>query len=163
MPDYEQRIRELEELISKTKYNKKTQHAIGLYKAQLARLKEMQQGRIAKAPKTEGYAVKKSGDATVVIVGFPSVGKSTLLNAITGAKSKVGSYDFTTLSVIPGILEYNNAKIQMLDVPGIVHGAASGKGRGKEVLSVIRSADLALILIDALHPSHIDVIKKELY
>lgn len=159
----EDKIRELESLIAKTKYNKRTQSAIGLYKAQLAKLKEKQELRRSSGPKTEGYSVKKSGDATVILLGFPSVGKSTLLNAITNADSPVGSYEFTTLTVIPGLMEYNNAKIQVLDVPGIVKGAASGRGRGKEVLSVIQSADLVLMVIDIFHPEHLEVIKKEVY
>jgi len=157
-----ERIRELEEQISKTKYNKKTQHAIGLYKAQLANLKEKQKAR-SKGKKGEGYSVRKTGDGTVVLLGFPSVGKSTLLNALTNANSPVGSYAFTTLTVIPGILSYKYAKIQVLDVPGVVHGAAAGTGRGKEVLAVIRNADLILFLIDVFHPVHYNALKKEVY
>ncbi|MDP6138577.1 MAG: GTP-binding protein [Candidatus Woesearchaeota archaeon] len=157
-----EKIKELEEQISKTKYNKKTQHAIGLYKAQVAKLKEKQRAR-SKGKKGEGYAVRKTGDGTVVLLGFPSVGKSTLLNALTNADSPVGTYAFTTLTVIPGILNYKYAKIQVLDVPGVVRGAAAGTGRGKEVLAVIRNADLILFLIDVFHPEHFDVLKKEVY
>ena len=159
----EEKIKELEELISKTKYNKKTQHAIGLYKAQIAKLKEKQFVKASKKSKREGYFVKKTGDATAVLLGFPSVGKSTLLNAITDARSRVAAYEFTTLSAIPGMMEHQGAKIQILDVPGILYGAASGKGRGKEVLSVIKVADLVLILLDATKPENNDVILKEIY
>jgi len=163
MAKYDDKIKELEERIAKTKYNKKTQHAIGLYKAQIARLKTEQVKRSSGGKKGEGYSVRKSGDATVVLVGFPSVGKSTLLNAITNSESAVGSYAFTTLTCIPGLLEYNHAKIQMLDVPGVVHGAATGRGRGKEVLAVMRTADLAVILIDVNYPGHLKVLRKEIY
>jgi len=156
------KIKELEEQISKTKYNKKTQHAIGLYKAQLAKLKEKQKARSG-GKKGEGYAVRKTGDGTVVLLGFPSVGKSTLLNAMTDANSPVGSYAFTTLTVIPGILNYESARIQILDVPGVVYGAAAGTGRGKEVLAVIRNADLVLFLIDVFHPEHYKTLQKEVY
>jgi len=163
MAKYDEKIKELEERIAKTKYNKKTQHAIGLYKAQLARLKDDQVKRSSGGKKGEGYSVKKSGDATVILVGFPSVGKSTLLNAITKQKSAVGAYAFTTLTCIPGLMEYNHAKIQVLDVPGVVHGAASGRGRGKEVLAVMRTADLAVIVVDVNYPGHLKVLKKEIY
>lgn len=156
-------IAELEKELSKTKYNKKTQHHIGLVKAKIARLKEKRESRSKSGPKFEGYSVRKSGDATVILVGFPSVGKSTLLNALTGARSQVAAYEFTTLDVVPGVMEHKEAKIQILDVPGIVRGAASGKGRGKEVLSVMRNADLVLILVDVMHPEHYRVVRKEIY
>ncbi|USN45355.1 MAG: GTP-binding protein [Candidatus Woesearchaeota archaeon] len=163
MPDYLNKIKELEDLIAGSKYNKRTQHAIGMYKAQLAKLKEKEVTRGSKKAATTGYSVRKTGDGTVILVGFPSVGKSTLLNKLTDAESPVGAYAFTTLTVIPGVLDYKHAKIQILDVPGIVQGAALGKGRGKEVLNVVQNADLVIILLDALHPEHLPVLQKELY
>lgn len=158
------KIKDLEDQISKTKYNKRTQHSIGLMKAQLAKLKEKHEVSSSKGgPQGVGYSVKRSGDGTVIMVGYPSTGKSTLLNALTDADSEVGAYAFTTLTVIPGMLDYNHAKIQILDVPGIVHGAASGRGRGKEVLSTMRNADLCMIILDSLHPEHLNSIKQEIY
>jgi small GTP-binding protein len=158
------KIEALETQISKTKYNKKTQHAIGLMKAQIATLKTKLAGGAGKGGvQKDGYAVKKSGDGTVVLLGFPSTGKSTLLNKITGAISEVGAYAFTTLTVIPGMLNYKHAKIQILDVPGIVEGAAAGSGRGKEVLQVVRNADLIVILIDGTKMSQYKLILKEVY
>ncbi|MBN2458339.1 GTP-binding protein [Candidatus Woesearchaeota archaeon] len=163
MVDYQQRIKELEDELKKTPYNKRTQHHIGLVKAKIAKLKDQDIARSSSKGKSEGYSVRKTGDGTVILIGFPSVGKSTLLNALTNAKSEVGSYDFTTLDVIPGLLEYKHAKIQVLDVPGIVHGAASGRGRGKEVLAVMRNADLVMVLVDANHPEHHNAVLKEIY
>ncbi|MEM3146655.1 MAG: GTP-binding protein, partial [Archaeoglobaceae archaeon] len=108
-------------------------------------------------------SIKKEGDATVVLVGFPSVGKSSLLNALTGAKSEVADYDFTTTKPVPGVLEYKHASIQIIDMPGIVEGASSGKGRGKEVLSAVRIADLIVIVADVFRLDSIKVVKRELY
>ncbi|HLC47304.1 MAG TPA: GTP-binding protein [Candidatus Nanoarchaeia archaeon] len=162
MPDYESEIKALEDELKKTDYNKRTQMHVGMVKAKIARLKEAQVKRSGGGKKTEGYSVRKSGDATVILIGFPSVGKSTLLNSLTGAGSRVGSYDFTTLDVIPGMLNFNHARIQVLDVPGIVYGAASGRGRGKEVLAVMRGADLAIIIIDVNHPEHLDALQREI-
>lgn len=162
-PNTYDEIKELEEKIANTKYNKKTQGAIGLYKAKLAQLKEKRKSRAGIGVKDQGFSVRKSGDATVIMVGFPSVGKSTILNDITNAKSQVAAYAFTTLTVIPGQLDFGKAKIQILDVPGIVEGAASGRGRGKEVLSCAMSTDMVMFIVDALYPEHLDIIKKEVY
>jgi small GTP-binding protein len=149
MATIEEQIQEIEEEIKNTQYNKATQHHIGKLKAKLARLRDEQDKRRSqRSGAAKGYAVRKSGNATVAIVGYPSVGKSTLLNKLTDADSDVGEYQFTTLSIIPGIMEYKDAKIQILDMPGLIKGASKGKGRGKEVISAARSADLILLMVD---------------
>ncbi len=161
MATIEEQIKAIEEELARTQYNKKTQHHIGKLKAKMARLKDELEARRAKGPKAAGYAVKKSGHATVAIVGFPSVGKSTLLNKMTNAQSEVAAYYFTTLTVIPGVMEHRGAKIQILDMPGLIKDASKGKGRGKEVLSVVRAADLILLMIDVFE-TNVQVLVEEL-
>jgi small GTP-binding protein len=160
--DLLQQIKQLEEEIKRTPYNKATEHHVGRLKAKLARLKEeLEKERRKSARQT--ISIKKEGDATVALVGFPSVGKSSLLNALTNAKSEVGDYDFTTKKPVPGIMEYKHATIQIIDMPGIVEGAASGKGRGREVLSAVRIADLIVIVADVFKLDSIEIVKRELY
>ncbi len=155
-------IADIEEELARTKYNKATQGHIGKLKAKLANLKDQQQIKSGGAH-GYGYGLKKTGDATILMVGFPSVGKSTLLNALTRADSKVGAYDFTTIDVVPGMLEFNEAHIQVLDLPGLIEGASTGAGRGKEVLAVARIADLVILVSSASKAEkELDVIKKEL-
>jgi small GTP-binding protein len=162
MPSIEDQIKEVEAEIDKTQKNKATEYHIGKLKAKIARLKiEQEKRRASGGGGGLSYGVKKSGNATVAIVGFPSVGKSTLLNRLTDANSEVGAYDFTTLDVVPGIMEYNGAKIQVLDLPGLIRDAAKGKGRGREVLSVVRSADLILFVLD-FYDTNLDVLINEL-
>lgn len=143
-----EKITEIEQQMARTQVNKATEHHLSLLKAKLARLKKEAEAPKKAGGSSEGFAVRKSGNATVVFIGYPSVGKSTMLNVLTGTKSKTAAYAFTTLTCIPGTLEYKGAKIQLLDLPGIIAGAKEGKGRGKEVLAVARSADLVLITLD---------------
>jgi uncharacterized protein len=158
-----EKIKKIEEDLLNTQVNKHTERHIGVLRAKLSRLKmeqEVQQAR--HSGNTIGYDVKKSGDGTVVLIGLPSVGKSTLLNVLTNAKSKVAAYEFTTLDVVPGLLDYNGARIQVLDLPGIIQGASSGRGLGKRVLAVARNADLILFVIDVFQPEARSLLEKEL-
>ncbi|KAI9344853.1 P-loop containing nucleoside triphosphate hydrolase protein [Zopfochytrium polystomum] len=136
--------------MARTQKNKATEYHLGLLKAKLAKYRAMllePQGKGgAKGP---GFDVVRSGDARVALIGFPSVGKSTFLSKMTGTKSEVAAYEFTTLTCIPGKIHYNGADIQLLDLPGIIEGAAQGKGRGRQVIAVAKTADLILMMLDA--------------
>ncbi len=157
------KLLELETELGKTQKNKATEFHIGILKAKIAKLKrELVSPSKSGGAKSGGFDVRKTGDSTVVFIGLPSVGKSTLLNRLTGSKSEVASYAFTTLTCIPGMLDYKGAKIQLLDLPGIIIGASEGKGRGREVLSVARSADLVMIILDVFQPEAYDAIIREL-
>jgi len=157
-----EKIREIEEEIKKTQYNKATEYHIGRLKAKLAKLRAQIVERSGRKSGGVRFDVKKSGDASVALIGFPSVGKSSLLNMLTGANAEIGAYAFTTLKCIPGIMKYNDAQIQVLDLPGILQGAHSGLGRGREVLAVARTADLLLLIVDVFNP-RLDVILNELW
>jgi len=157
------KIAAVEKEIHDTPYDKSSQFHHGVLKAKLSRLRDALEEREARGSGGgAGYAIKHSGDASVVLVGLPSVGKSTLLNKVTNAESKVGNYDFTTLGVIPGMMEYKGISIQILDLPGIIEGAASGKGFGKKVLSVIRASDLVVLMADYKRMAWIDKIRAEM-
>ena len=158
-----EKIRAIEEEMKRTQIHKHTEHHVGLLKAKLARLRVEQERSQSSKQGGVGFELKKGGDCTAVLIGLPSVGKSTILNRLTNAKSKVAPYAFTTLTVVPGLLEYQGARIQILDLPGIISGAATGSGRGKRVLSVAKNADLILLILDVFQPDQISVLKKELY
>jgi len=163
MADEHERIKEIEAAMNKAKYNKATEKWFGLMKSQVAKLRDKIEKKASGKGGGGGWFVKKTGDSTVVLVGYPSVGKSTLLNALTGASSKIAAYEFTTLECIPSTLHYKHARIQILDVPGIISGASIGKGRGKEVLAMARSSDMVLFVIEGQHPEHYASLEKEIY
>jgi small GTP-binding protein len=158
-----EKIQAIEEEMKRTQINKHTEHHVGLLKAKLAKLRGEQERSQGSRQGGTGFELKKGGDCTAVLIGLPSVGKSTILNRLTNAKSKVAPYAFTTLTVVPGLLEYQGARIQILDLPGIISGAATGTGRGKRVLSVAKNADLILLILDVFQPDQISILRKELY
>jgi small GTP-binding protein len=156
------KLKELEDELARTQKNKATEFHIGILKSKIAHLKKDMSAPKKGGAKTGSFDVKKSGDCSVVFIGLPSTGKSTLMNAMTGSKSKTASYAFTTLTCIPGTLHYKGAQIQLLDLPGIIAGAKEGTGRGKEVLAVARNADLVLLIIDVFDPLYCPKLISEL-
>ncbi len=151
--EIKERIAELEKELSTTKVNKRTEGAVGMLKAKIAKLKEELEAKLSKGGgKGEGFAVKKEGDATIGLLGKPSVGKSTLLSKITNKESKIGAYEFTTLDCVPGLLHYKFTNLQILDLPGIIDRASDNRGFGKKVLSVVRACDLVVLVVDSRHP-----------
>ncbi len=162
----EEQIKSLEDEITKTKSNKATQGHLGKLKAKIAALRERKEKAQAHSKASgggPGFEVKKSGDASVALVGFPSVGKSSLISQLTEVESDIGNFAFTTLTCIPGLMEHRGAKIQILDLPGLIKGASDGKGRGREILNVIRGSDMVLYVVDPFQDSHFDILDYELW
>uniref|UniRef100_A0A2K6GRL9 OBG-type G domain-containing protein n=1 Tax=Propithecus coquereli TaxID=379532 RepID=A0A2K6GRL9_PROCO len=148
------KIVEIEAGMAQTQKDKATAYHLGLLKARLAKLRGGGSGP------GEGFDVAKTGDAQIGLVGFPSVGKSTLLSNLAGVYSKVAAYEFTTLTTVPSVILYKGAKIQL---EGIIEGAKDGKGRGRQVIAVARTRNLILIVLDVLKPlGHKKIIENEL-
>lgn len=163
MSTYE-KIKEIEAEMARTQKNKATSYHLGILKAKLAKLRrEILTPTSGGGGTGVGFDVAKTGVARIGFVGFPSVGKSTLMSKLTGTLSEVGAYEFTTLTTVPGVIQYKGAKIQILDLPGIIEGAKDGKGRGRQVIAVARTCSLIFIVLDVLKPlGDKKVIEREL-
>ncbi|CAL1701399.1 unnamed protein product [Somion occarium] len=149
-----QKIKEVEDEMARTQKNKATSYHLGQLKAKLAKLR-----RELISPSTGGggggglgFDVARTGIASVGFVGFPSVGKSTLMSKLTGTHSETSEIDFTTLTTVPGTVKVHGAPIQILDLPGIIEGANDGRGRGRQVIAVARTCNLIFIVLDVLKP-----------
>nr|CAD7199730.1 unnamed protein product [Timema douglasi] len=108
------KIAGIEAEMARTQKNKATAGHLGLLKARLAKLRrELITPKGGGGGTGEGFDVAKTGDARIGFVGFPSVGKSTLLSTLAGVYSEVAAYEFTTLTTVPGCIKYKGAKIQV--------------------------------------------------
>ena len=87
--------------------------------------------------------------ADVGLIGFPNVGKSTLLSMVSNAKPKIANYHFTTLTPILGVVDLDEGGFVMADIPGLIEGAAEGAGLGHEFLQHIERCKVLVHVVDA--------------
>ncbi len=128
--------------------------------AALKREMEKKKKQAKKKGQREGLGIKKEGIGQVALMGMPNSGKSTLLNLLTGVKTKVAPYPFTTKKPAIGMMDYFGGKVQLVELPGIVEGSSAGKASGPEILSIARNAD-ALVVV-AKNRKNREVVEREL-
>jgi len=99
--------------------------------------------------------------ADVALVGFPNVGKSTLISVISAAKPKIADYPFTTLEPNLGVVRYNEAEFVVADIPGLIEGASEGRGLGHQFLKHIERARALLVMVDLAAIDGVDPHEQE--
>jgi small GTP-binding protein len=97
----------------------------------------------------DSIAVRREGAAQVALVGPPNAGKSSLLQALSNIQIKTGDYAFTTTRPVPALTRLGGVLVQLVEIPGLIQGAAEGRGGGRALLGVLRGADAMVICHDA--------------
>ncbi len=113
----------------------------------ISKLKEKQEAQARQRGGSKSMFFSKEGCATIVLIGLPNTGKSTLLSKITDAKPAISNYKFTTTEPELGIMDFKGVKIQVVELPAIIENSYKGKARGKEVLGLVRNADLVVFVL----------------
>jgi small GTP-binding protein len=97
----------------------------------------------------DSIAVRREGAAQVALVGPPNAGKSSLLQALSNIQIKTGDYAFTTTRPVSALTRLGGVLVQLVEIPGLIQGAAEGRGGGRALLGVLRGADAMVICHDA--------------
>jgi uncharacterized protein len=138
-----EKISALEDMLALIPKHKGTEKMQADLKRRLSKAREEAQKKGKAGARGNTYHVPREGAGQVVLVGPPNSGKSTLLAGLTNAIPEVGDYPFTTRKPLPGMMDFENVKIQLVDLPPIAPEWTEGW-----VYALIRNADLVLVLVD---------------
>jgi len=115
-----------------------------------------------KAVHRDTIAVRRQGAAQICLVGAPNAGKSSLLQALSNVQIKTGDYAFTTTRPVAALTRLRGVLVQLVEIPGLIEGAAEDRGGGRALLGVLRGADAIVLCHDAARPEELDTIRDEL-
>lgn len=138
----EEKISILQEMLSICPKHKGTEKVQLEIKRKIAKLKR-EEKKVKTKKQIQAFTIKKEGAGQVVIIGPPNSGKTSLVNALTGAEFRVENFPFTTSLPQPAMLKYENLQIQLVDTPPITKEFFPGW-----LKSLIKNADLILVLLD---------------
>jgi small GTP-binding protein len=111
----------------------------------------------------DSIAVRRQGAAQIALVGPPNAGKSSLLQALSDVQIRTGDYAFTTTRPVAAATRAGGVLVQLVEIPGLIDGAAEGRGGGRALLSVLRTADAMVLCHDlARPPDRLDALRAEL-
>lgn len=138
-----EKVAALQQMLAATPKHKGTDHLRADLRARVAKGLEELENPKRGAGQPQPFVVRKEGAGQAALIGMPNSGKSQLLATLTGAGAKVAAYPFTTRIPLPGMLRYENIKIQLVDTPAINDRDIQG-----QLFSLLRNTDLLLIVLD---------------
>jgi len=110
----------------------------------------------------DSISVRREGAAQVAFVGPPNAGKSSLLQALSQIQIKTGDYAFTTTRPVAALTRLRGVLVQLVEIPGLIEGAAVDRGGGRALLGVLRGADALVVCHEAAGPEQLATIRAEL-
>jgi small GTP-binding protein len=110
----------------------------------------------------DSLGVQREGTAQIAFVGPPNAGKSSLLQALSNVQIKTGDYAFTTTRPVPALTRLRGVLVQLVEIPGLIEGAAEDRGGGRSLLGVLRGADAIVLCHEASQGLELDPIRREL-
>lgn len=150
----EEKLQALLEMRSNAPSHKGAENLRADVSRKIAQIKNQLEKQKEQAKKVSKHAlhIKKEGAGQIALVGMPNSGKSFLLNSLTNAKIETANYEFTTIKPETGIMLFEGAKIQLVEIPAIVEGSAEGKASGHQWFSLIRNSDAIAITLNPRNP-----------
>jgi len=145
----EEKVAALKLMLSTVPKHKGTERLRYELKKNLAgKRRELEARSTKRASSRSSFHVPKEGIAQVVLIGPPNSGKSLLLNRLTNAEANVASYPFTSNKPRPGMMDYVDVQIQLVEMPALIEDVSEGKWLGPKMLSMVRNADAIVIVVD---------------
>ncbi len=143
----EEKIKALEEFLSAVPKHKGTANLRLWATRRLAELREeIEIRRRKRAGRGPRFFIEKEGAAQVIVVGPPNTGKSSVVSILTGAKTKIADYPYSTIEPVPGMYKFKDVLFQLIDTPPLSPGSRSGLN--SRVIGLIRNADAIMIILD---------------
>ena len=145
-----ERLQRMEEFLSLVPKHKGTAKTCAQVKKQMAVLRrELEEKKRKKTGKSgPKLFIEKEGAAQIALISLTKAGKSSLLSAVTHAKVEVSTNPYTTREPVPGIMDYQDMQLQIIEAPALIEGAAGGRSWGPKTLGIARNADGLMLLVD---------------
>lgn len=148
--DIEDKIRLMKEFLSICPKHKGTAKLIINVKRKISSLEdELEAKKRKRKTAKDPFAIEKTGDVQIAVVGLTDVGKSSLLSALTNAKPLISDIPYTTTLPVVGAFHYEGVYFQLVELPALLEGSSEGKGHGLKTMNIIRNADGLIVMIDS--------------
>ncbi|MEM2848708.1 MAG: GTPase [Candidatus Bathyarchaeia archaeon] len=148
--DIEDKIRLMKEFLSICPKHKGTAKLIINVKRKISSLEEELEAKKRRRKTAKDlFAIEKTGDVQIAVVGLTNAGKSSLLSALTNAKPLISDIPYTTTLPVVGAFHYEGVDFQLVELPALMEGSSEGKGHGLKTMNIIRNADGLIVMLDS--------------